>query len=215
MKETKQSSNAGFSLLELVIAVTILTVIGVGLTSFINTCMVQYRKSSSDVNVQYESQLTQNQIQEILLDANAGVTWTGGNTLNIYSYRTETDSYAIAEKTKIQITYTSSALTYKRIVEDVAAGAAPDVKATEEFVNCVAGFAVKFLDSEGNIVTPDNTVQSVSHVTIEFRYSIRERTYRSTNTVTLRNPIITSTDEANIYKAAEEDALETIVPPTP
>lgn len=71
-----KENNKGFSLLELVIAMCILTIIGFMLLSIIQSGTNSYSRTSKSINVQNEAQLAMDQIQEILIDATNGVSTT-------------------------------------------------------------------------------------------------------------------------------------------
>ena len=67
--------NKGFTLVELVIAFGILAIAMVIISSVIGMSSGMYRNISSDLNLQYESQLAMSQIQEYVIDCNDSVAW--------------------------------------------------------------------------------------------------------------------------------------------
>lgn len=71
-----KENNKGFSLLELVVAMCILTIVGLMLLNIIRFGMNSYSRTSRSINVQNEAQLAMDQIQEILIDATNGVSIT-------------------------------------------------------------------------------------------------------------------------------------------
>lgn len=84
-----KSDNRGFSLIELLVAIAIASIVGVAVFGFMITGARSFQRTSADVNVQHESQLVMNQIQDMLVDTNVGVEYTEDETqsvLTMYNY---------------------------------------------------------------------------------------------------------------------------------
>lgn len=71
--------NAGFTLVELIISVAILGIIGLSASGFLVTGSRVYSSVSYSVRLQYESQLAMNQMQDYVLDCDAGAAWDSAN----------------------------------------------------------------------------------------------------------------------------------------
>lgn len=71
-----KENNKGFTLIELIIALTIVTIVSVAVFSFAIVSSRTYQKQTKEVELQYESQLAMNQVQELLIDANRGVAYS-------------------------------------------------------------------------------------------------------------------------------------------
>lgn len=71
-----KSDNKGFSLIELLVAMAIASIVGVAVFGFMVVGAKSFQKTSADVNVQHEAQLVLNQIQDMLVDTNVGVEYT-------------------------------------------------------------------------------------------------------------------------------------------
>ena len=65
--------NRGFSLIELVIAVALLSVVGTAVFGFMTVGAKTFSTTSSEVNLQNESQLAFNQMQDIIIDTAVGI----------------------------------------------------------------------------------------------------------------------------------------------
>lgn len=65
----------GITLVELLLAMSILVVIGGAITTFMITGTNSYTRNSNEVNMQYEAQLTSNMINDLLVDATKDVTF--------------------------------------------------------------------------------------------------------------------------------------------
>lgn len=73
MKKSNNRKNSGFTLVELVIVMAIMEILGLAVVGFIGTSTKQYKYASKDVDLQYEAQLTMNQIGDLIIDAQKGV----------------------------------------------------------------------------------------------------------------------------------------------
>lgn len=72
--------NKGFSLVELVAAVAILAIVGSMVLVFLNSGLKSYTQTDNTVNLQNEAQRALDQIQEMLIDAGNGVTYSADQT---------------------------------------------------------------------------------------------------------------------------------------
>ena len=72
--------NKGFSLVELVAAVAILAIVGSMVLVFLNSGLRSYTQTDNTVNLQNEAQRALDQIQEMLIDAGNGVTYSADQT---------------------------------------------------------------------------------------------------------------------------------------
>lgn len=66
-----RKSNKGFTLVELLMAVAVFSIVMVGIISIMSSSLKAYSNSNLDVNVQEDAQLVANQLEELLSDATA------------------------------------------------------------------------------------------------------------------------------------------------
>lgn len=66
----------GFSLVELLVVIAILAIVSTVVYGFMRTSFFNYKNTSNEVELQYKSQLTMNQIENIVIDSANAVNYT-------------------------------------------------------------------------------------------------------------------------------------------
>ena len=89
MNEDKMIRNQGMSLVELLVSVAVLGIAMIGILSLINLSTKYYSNSSKEVEVQSELQTTFAMVSNMLVDANAGVTFTSSSKKAVIANRTK------------------------------------------------------------------------------------------------------------------------------
>lgn len=108
-----RKNNKGLTLVELIIAIAILTIASIAIVSFMVTGTKSYASSSTDINLQYEAQLVTTQIQDLMVDATEGVNYWVEDPGNPDNYRVvEEDDDADVDTKGIDIlTWTKDEIT--------------------------------------------------------------------------------------------------------
>ena len=75
-----KNDNRGLSLVELLAAIAILAVATTAIMAFMNSATRNYSRGNAEATIQREAQVAMNQIIEILIDAQKGVTYTVDTT---------------------------------------------------------------------------------------------------------------------------------------
>ncbi len=70
-----KKNNKGFTLVEVIVATAIVAIVALGVTSLMANSTRTYRYVNTHINLQYDYQLTSQQMQEYILDTNAGIAW--------------------------------------------------------------------------------------------------------------------------------------------
>ena len=70
-----KKDNKGFSLIELVIAIALLGIVSAMLLNFMTTGSTMFRRVSTDVSLQMESQVAMTQLREYVIDCNDTLTY--------------------------------------------------------------------------------------------------------------------------------------------
>ena len=89
-----RTDNRGLTLVELLVSIAIASIVSIAIFSFMIVGARSFQKTSADVNVQHESQLVLNQLQDLLVDTNVGVEYnkdesTSDATLTLYNFDSE------------------------------------------------------------------------------------------------------------------------------
>lgn len=74
-------NNKGLTLVELIITIAIVGIVSGSIVGFMVTGANGYTRTNSDVNLQYEVQLTMNQLQDMIIDADKGITYERGSEI--------------------------------------------------------------------------------------------------------------------------------------
>ncbi len=201
-----KKKNQGFTLVELIVTIAILALAGIGIGTIISQALKHYRISNAEVNLQEESQLVGNQLMNLVIDANDGVSMSSGK-LNIYHYD---DAEDVRSKTVIAYQEATHTLTYTRYTAETSGSdwLPVDGETEECLAEYVTGFSVKLFDAAGKELasTGDRGDTRVRQVQMKISYELDGESYAFDQTVTLRNEVL-----AGSIKAAEN--TETEAPP--
>ena len=160
----KKIDNQGFTLVELMIGIAILSLLSVSIITFIGYGTRNYRRAQEEVTLQVEAQTIINQLSDLIIEAN-NVKYKD-NILTIY----HTDA-----KYVINLDRSSNQLLYEKVsVDDVASG---DKKLYGQYVS-----SISIID------TGENDLNKTIQISIDLKknntnYSIQD------HYVTIRNKI--------------------------
>ncbi|MCR4755125.1 MAG: SH3 domain-containing protein [Lachnospiraceae bacterium] len=70
-----RKNNKGLSLVELIVAVAILAIVGVGIMGFVSFSSRNYTQANKNVKLQYEQQMTVNRIRDIVLETSRAIAY--------------------------------------------------------------------------------------------------------------------------------------------
>lgn len=169
----------GFSLIELIVAIAILTIVGAAIVGFCMSGTSSYKTVSTEVDLQYEAQLAINQLSDLLIDANCGVGFDAStSTLLVYN---DSVAYTIAW------TASDQKLTLNKY--NVTA-----TSVTLESSNLMAEYVTAF---SAVIPTEDKNSHQMVDLTIKFEKD--DKNYLASKNVTLRNKVSTYASLAEAY----------------
>lgn len=195
-------NNKGFSLVELLITIAILSIVLTTVTSVMLTGSKQFTKGNADANMQNQAQLVVNQIEDMIIDTNGGVDYVDNTTereLVLYnavtvsgttSYFKEVIKWEGTDKklsySKWNVVYDTTSNSY---VEDGAA-----IYADQLLAEDISDFKIdlsdtkKDRDKDGNEI---DIVQSVQ-ITVGCIGNEGQVSYATSPIITLRNRMMLS-----------------------
>lgn len=174
-------NSKGFSLVELVVAVAIMSVVGVAVIGFCMAGTNSYQKVGGDADLQYESQLLMNQLEDLLVDTNKGYGYdASAKTLSIYN---ESDAYKVIWNDTESRVYLEK---YGRSANQLY------LISTNLMAEYVTGFSVSI---------PSENESTKQIITIAASMEKGDNSFQSTKSFTLRNEL----DEFNSMEEAYPD----------
>lgn len=201
--------NKGFTLIELVVSMAILSVIGIGIAGFVCVSLQQYLMSHSEVDIQYEAQVTQNKLQDMVMDVTSGISVSSSPDPVLYLYNYDRQEN---RKLRTQLTFqqAEAKLYYQKWYldeSDTTEGPAGTWKLKPDSLEEVLSeFVDEFkvtlygVGKDEEEITGENTGSSIKKVNIHLKYRIRQRQCELDYTVIPRNRVIESQDAALLYQ---------------
>lgn len=209
--------NKGLSLVELLITIAILSIVMVIAVSFMMTGSRSFTKGNADSNVQKEAELTVNQIEDMIIDINGGVSMTDdADKTEMTMYHAEDDGSGSGT-----MLYTKEAVTWNKSDNNIYCSKwkvnydrdtdtyTVDPAATDNYVDQllaehVTSFDVDLSDTLTTKAMDGTTRTIVKSVLVKVGYDDGTGIvdYATSPVITLRNRMLLSDDPANIF---EED----------
>lgn len=206
--------NRGLSLVELLITIAILSIVMVIAMSFMVTGSRSFTKGNADSTVQKEAELTVNQIEDMLIDINGGVSMTDdANKTEMTMYHTEDDGSGTGA-----LLYTKEAVTWNKSDNNVYCSkwkvnyddstgtyavdaSAPDNYADQLLAEHVTSFDVDLSDTLTTKALDGTTRTIVKSVLVKVGYDDGTgiANYATSPVITLRNRMLLSDDPAGIF----------------
>ncbi|MBD5485109.1 MAG: prepilin-type N-terminal cleavage/methylation domain-containing protein [Lachnospiraceae bacterium] len=204
--------NRGLSLVELLITVAILSIVLVIAMSFMMTGSRSFTKGNADSTVQKEAELTVNQIEDMIIDINGGVSMTddAGKT-EMTMYHTEDDGTGSLLYTKEAVTWNKSdnnvycskwMVNYDDSTDTyVVDASAPDNYVDQLLAEHVTSFDVDLSDTLTTKALDGTTRTIVKSVLVKVGYDDGTGIvdYATSPVITLRNRMLLSDDPADIF----------------
>lgn len=189
-----KQGNKGLSLVELVATMAILAVVSMAIIGFLTVCFRQYENAGNEVNLQYESQLVMNQIQEFVIDATNGVGYEPGR-LSIYNHNRQTGA-----QEKIELKQDNNRILYTKYNLDSSNIWKEDATSKNQlFADYVSAFSVVLYDKEGQEAEINADAKEIGQVKIHLEFVWKDRGFSADNIITLRNKVVASTDIEKIF----------------
>lgn len=190
-------NNKGFTLVELVIAVAIFSVVSTVVLGFTVTATNTYKGISTEVGLQFESQMMMGQLEEYMMDCNGGISFKD-NTIAIVNREKDnqiTAHYFRLDKEKKELWYSTSNVT-------------KDIGGTIHYETPTTGLkeylAASSVSDFGVVLKTNLQEYTTAKVTLSFEKG--SRTYRGEQSIFMRNKVKTSTDLGTLMQLVCADA---------
>ena len=193
---SSMKKNAGYSLVELIVAIAVFAIAGISLFGFATFGTNNFKKSTEEVSLQYEQQLTVNQVRDLVLEANNALYFDAANhALIVYGQSYQDGSDIKYPATKIVWNQTEEKMYYgKQEFDSPSDVLADSISATKLLANYVTDFSVDLSKIKSGKVS----------FTIKFFLNGKEQIVNET--VVLRNEVAVSNTIDDIFKG--EDAFK-------
>lgn len=210
----KGSGNKGFTLIELIISIAILSIVGLAIFGFMATSSNLYGREVTQADLQYESQLVINQLQDMLIDASQSVTYfvTSGGTAAEVPNDEGIDESAVTKKevriydgTKYyQVTWDKAEERLYYTEYNAAASGGPSAKAAlgagaatpgSWEVNPSANH-VRMADYVREFSVDITNLEKNRSVMFRFLFAINNVSYATQHNITLRNRVVKGEGES-------------------
>ena len=193
----KKKNNFGFSLVELVVSVAILSIVSAAIFEFVILASRHYQRETREVGVQYEAQLSVNQLQDLIIDATRGIAYSvNGSTDKVLTDdditvdNISTKQIMVFNENKYYIVKWDAAqakLLYSEYVLEETTHTWLSVTTDALMAEYVEQFSADLSETEGN-----------GSVRLEVLFS-NERKYTVTQSVTLRNKVLINAEMNEMY----------------
>lgn len=208
-KEDIMEKNRGFSLVELLVTIAILSVVMAIAFSFMVTGSRSFTKGNADASVQKEAELTVNQIEDMIIDLNGGVSMSDDGA------KTELSMYHAEDDGSGSMVYSKSAVRWDKsdqnvycskwdVSYDASTGAFTDGSAEyadQLLAEHVTDFQVDLSDTLTTKAMDGTTQTIVKSVLVSVGYDNGTGLvdYATSPVITLRNRMLLSDNPANIF----------------
>jgi len=201
--------NKGLTLVELIVAIAISVIVFGSIISFLLVSTNLFKNSNTETNIQNEAQLTSNRLHDMLVDASAGVAYYVGSNVKVYN---DTDDTAESKKLYIydwdedanggsdNSKVTVYCITFDRAAKELQYSfyqyVADETEPTVES-NILAQYVTDF---KMQLYDPDSTTNTISSNQVKYQitFTLNDRSYKTENTVTLRNNVAVNRDLADV-----------------
>ena len=191
--------NKGFSIVELLIAVAIAAIVGASVFSFMSVGAKTFSFNSADVNIQNESQLAFNQMQELIIDTAVGVEYYNKDTNSIIGTDTLADDsydkllrlYNLDVIYEIWWDHDDEKLYYSEYAAHVESSVSENKVIKNDPSNPEVGDALMSEYITGFAVDLSRLISN-RVVRVDFTYEKGGRKQSSSHNITLRNQVVSS-----------------------
>ena len=194
-KKTDRRNNRGFTLVELLVAIAILSIIVGAVIGFFMRTMRMYHRGNEESDLQNEAQMTMTQLENLVVNASQGVglnpslpnTQTNGDELFVYNRYVDDTSGAVSYKVT-HIYVDDRKLKYCYMDFSRNASGSYVLSGDKQNPQTLSDYIDNFMVDVSKLVSKNRV-----HFTIDFK-TRGGREYKTDNTVLLRNKVLDKTN---------------------
>jgi prepilin-type N-terminal cleavage/methylation domain-containing protein len=176
----KRLNNKGFTLVEMAVTFAILAVVMLTVTLVLSTSSNTYGKITTDINLQYESQLAMSQLQEYTIDCSGYVAVNSdGSALYIFNPTgTDCEAFKFQKKSDTEELYF-----YKKTIQNFD----PHSSGIFNFSDIPGELMSSYVRSFSADLSTSQDSLTVTSVTVTITFGAGNETYNGRQTFALRN----------------------------
>lgn len=185
-------NHRGLSLIEVIVAFAILSIVSVMLLGFISSGSNTYGNINSEVSIQVESQVLMNQLQDYILDTGSGIVYESGAAYDGGTY----PILYVVNSSDTAGTYSVCGFRFDKTAETLYFG---EGTMTDSDISCdiddllaehVSNFGVTF-ETESGYTAEHTTIYNATAANVTIEITRRGRTYSAEQKIALRNKPLT------------------------
>ena len=194
--------NKGFSLVEMIVSFAILAIAGLAVYGLMSTGTMHFKRTGSDVGLQYEQQVVVNKLRDVLLESSNALSYDDA-TKTLYVYNQEdmgpTAPGATTHTYKYKVTKIFLSGTELRQVSKIF----DDISGTDGVdITSISDSDAKLLGEEVKDISFDLTYISEGKIGFVITFESEGKELVSEQVVSLRNRVINSDDPSAIYSSS-------------
>lgn len=184
-----KKNDRGYSLVELIVAIAIFAVVGIAVFGFMTYSSNNYRRTNTDIKLQYEQQLAVNQVRDLIVESTSAIYFDeSSKTLAIYSLGTSDAGNVVYPVTKVAFDAAEKKLYFGKKTFD-----------TKDSISYAAITDTQLLAENVDSFEVDLSKVKRDKVTFKITFLVQDKSQEVTEVVALRNRLLVSNETDKIY----------------